>query len=388
MNAGIPVALSVPLLGFICAVLVARLATVNSTTADRRLNVALIFLFVCCLLRHRIVQATIINASGSAISSALLYTLSELAVIPASGALFLLTYSWFVEREPKYLARVVLFAVTAAVLFTLLLELNARAHSPPLAVHTGWAVIAYSSSPKVTLLALVCHDSLTYWYSIMIMTAAVRELCRHRSRSGVAVSAAMAALATGILILTLSISIATVIAATGQHDPYIRAVGRFDRFTVDVFTYVIAVVASIPLVNRVLEACQIDKYSLQRRRLLPLWKDLTLACPETIYLTGNESVNNRSRYRLHRTVIEIRDCILILSRYADHRHEAMLRTIAAEPTLRHAARLALAWSAKAHGHPPSKNVAAQRFAAAELLDETEELCQLADHWDQAKQLVR
>jgi hypothetical protein len=159
-----------------------------------------------------------------------------------------------------------------------------------------------------------------------------------------------------------------------------------DRFSIVVWTCLGALVAAIPLFARILEVLQLDRYARRRKRLMPLWCDLTKACPEIVYLKRGHghAVKNPSRYRLHRTVVEIRDCILILSRYAAHDDKAVVEDFSDPPALRQAVRLALAWSAKIRGDAPSDDVAAQQSAAIELLDETDELSQLVGHWDQAK----
>jgi len=387
MNAGIPVALSVPLLSSICLILTARLVVLHSIAVDRRMNMALAFLVISCILRYRVAQADIVTLSGARLSPGFLYQLSELAGIPAAGALFLLAYSWIVDYEPRYLVRVVCLAVAVTTVCALALGLHARAPNLPFAIHTRWALAAYSSSPVAAVAAMVCHDSLTYWFSTMIIIACIRELRRRASRRGIAVSVAMATVAIGFLGQTASISLATIIAATGRQNDFIRVVARFDRFSVDIFTYIIAVVAGLPLITRILEAFHVDRHSLRRKRLLPLWKDLTTACPETIHMTQEKAVSNGSRYVLHRTVIEIRDCVLILSRYAGRHEEAIIREVDDRSELRDAVRLALAWSAKISGEQPSGDFGARQSVSTQLLDEYDELSRLADHWVYAKELA-
>jgi hypothetical protein len=47
----------------------------------------------------------------------------------------------------------------------------------------------------------------------------------------------------------------------------------------------------------------------------------------------------------------------------------------------------LAWTAKTTGEPPSGDFSAQQSAAAELMDESAELADLAEHWPTAKALA-
>jgi hypothetical protein len=46
----------------------------------------------------------------------------------------------------------------------------------------------------------------------------------------------------------------------------------------------------------------------------------------------------------------------------------------------------LAWTAKTTGEPPSGDFSAQQSAAAELMDESAELADLAEHWPTVKGL--
>jgi hypothetical protein len=107
MNSGIPAYISLPLLGLICTVTVGRLIGVRATVADRRVNTALVFAVMCCMLRDGVIQSALIQCSGQRVSAALLYQLSEHAVYPITGALFLLAYGWINQHEPRYLAPVV-----------------------------------------------------------------------------------------------------------------------------------------------------------------------------------------------------------------------------------------------------------------------------------------
>ncbi|MFE9326080.1 DUF6545 domain-containing protein [Nocardia sp. NPDC052278] len=65
-----------------------------------------------------------------------------------------------------------------------------------------------------------------------------------------------------------------------------------------------------------------DTFARSRKQLLPLWADLTAACPEIVY-SDVSPTGLGSRFLLHRTVIEIRDCLRILSRYAPPEQGAM-----------------------------------------------------------------
>jgi hypothetical protein len=386
MDSGIPSVFYLPVLTFSCLVVIGWLALLRSTRTDRRITAVLIFSALCCLLRERTVQSVIINLSGSKISAAVLYHLSELVVIPSAGVLFLLAYAWINDAEPRYLAPLVYTAAAVCTLSTFGLWWSARTHNIPFTVHSGWAVIAYSSSLPGALAAIACHDSLVYFFAVMLLVICSRELRQRPDRRAVLICAGVGIVAIGILTQTTIISVATISAATGGHNAFINFVGVADRFSVNVWTCIGSAVAAVPLFTQILQIARLDKYSRHRKHLMPLWSDLTKACPEIVYLRRGQGpvVRTPSRYRLHRTVVEIRDCILILSRYAVRRS---LTGVADSPGLQQAVRLALAWSAKSRGEPPTEDFAAQQSAAIELFDETDELSQLAQHWHTAKVLA-
>jgi hypothetical protein len=390
MDLGIPAPLSLAVLLFIFLTLILRLAMLNSTVTDKRLNIALVSLAGCCALHHRTVQVAIVNYSQSRLSPELLHELSAFVAIPAFGALFLVAYTWINRSEPRYLARIVYAAVTATVIVIQVLELDAWSKNVEFALATirsGWSVIAYSSSPQAAVAAMTIYVSFICWFCVMLLTTCIRELRRKLNKRAVAVTASIAMIAVGTLTQTVCNSIAAIIAASGQRNAFIDICGFANRFSLVIYTVIGTGVAAVPAFTRLLERLHVDRYSRRRRRLLPLWRDLTDACPEIVYLVDGNVASNRSRYLLHRTVVEIRDCMLILSRYAGHRDEAAIHAADDNPLLQQTVQLALAWSAKITGNSPSGDFVAQQSAARDLLDEIKELSKLGDHWAKAKDIV-
>jgi hypothetical protein len=223
----------------------------------------------------------------------------------------------------------------------------------------------------------------------MLLIICLRELRQRPDRRAIAICAGVGTAALGVFLQTAIISVATVTAATGRYNALIKVVGLADRFSVGVWTGIGSAVAAAPLLARLLQLAHLDKYSRRRKQLMPLWSDLTKACPEIIYLRRGQGsvVRAPSRYQLHRTVVEIRDCMLILSRYALGLNQTRVAELAHSHELQQAVRFAVAWSAKSRGEPPTEDFAAQQSAAIELFDETDELRQLARHWETAKALA-
>lgn len=135
---------------------------------------------------------------------------------------------------------------------------------------------------------------------------------------------------------------------------------------------------------RLAQRIGVDYPSRCRRRLLPLWSDLTAACPEVIYRSP-AATGSDSRFLLHRTVIEIRDCLRVLSRYRAPT-PAPVADIRDELTA-FAVQLARACAVKAKGESPFGGATAISSAAGDFGGEIAELTALAARWKLARAIA-
>lgn len=386
MSTGIPQSISLPLLAIVAVIVAGRFILLRSSQTDRWVNAALSWALLCCLLREPVIQNAFSSLFGRELSSPL-YRVSEAAVIPCAGALFLVGLSWLgVSSTPRIIRPVNLLVAVSAVT-TLALLLLAPSGGVSHDVHSGWAVLAYTYGPVVGLCAVLLHDVLIYFASVILGFTGIRELRYRLRRRELAICAAIASISLCALIQSVAIAVGTMIAATGRHSAYVVALAAGDRFTPAIFTYLGGAVAAAPLVRRLLQHAQMDRYSRVRRRLQPLWADLTAACSEIVYLSPREVAANEPRFRLHRMVVEIRDCMLILSRYASQ-DEVSTGEESHGSSAQYANRLALMWQAKVTGCSPSNDVSAQQSVANSLVEDADELWQVARHWPQAKALAR
>lgn len=366
---------------------IARLRLLNTRKADRALNAGVFWMTVSCFLRPPKTQAIVSSWTNGLVSTDALLQLGECVAIPAAGAMFLTAFYWTDAKEPKHLQSTVFVASAAAAAATFVLCMYARGSNPSMRGAPGWEAVAYSTHPGVALAALAVHDTLIYFFVGSIIFICTRELRRRPPPRVVAVCAGLLLMAVGSLIQSVAIAVATLLAIQGQHHVFIDVLGAISPFTTATYAYLLGAVAAVPVVAIALERLGLDRYSLLRRRLLPLWRDLTTACPEIMQLHHPDHVQRRPRYALHRTVVEIRDSILILSRYATQADDAVVQQMTDAPAERLAIRLALAWRAKTTGQPPTGDVGAQRSAAADLLEETHELVELSAQWTRAKAAV-
>jgi hypothetical protein len=156
-------------------------------------------------------------------------------------------------------------------------------------------------------------------------------------------------------------------------------------------TVAISTLFAVPLMQLLAHRFELDRWSRRRRRLTPLWNDLTAACPEIIHLAPTTAATTDSRYRLHRTIVEIRDSMLILARYTTALPTELADTLAArphQPAFLSAVQLARAAAAKTLGEAPRNNLTAQRSAARDLLADANELTRIARIWPHAKTIAR
>ncbi|MGA9374259.1 MAG: DUF6545 domain-containing protein [Mycobacterium sp.] len=369
------------------AAAVARFLLLNTRPADRTLNAGLFWILLSCLLRSPTTQVTISSWTAGSVSADAVMQLGESVTVLAAAAIFLTAFYWSDAKEPKHLQLTVFIASASAATATFILCMYARASNTAMQGAPGWEAVAYSYHPGVTLAVMAIHDTPIYFFAGSVIFICIVELRRRPPLRVIAVCSALLIMAVGSLIQSVAIAVASLLAMQGQHHQFIDVLGTVSPYTATAYAYILGVVAAVPLFCLALERLGLDKFSLLHRRLMPIWRDLTTACPEIAQLHHPEHVHRRPRYALHRTVVEIRDSILILSRYATEADETLVQQLTDAPTDLLALRLALAWHAKTGGQSPTGDVAAQRSAATDLLEETHELVELSLQWELAKTVV-
>lgn len=387
LNTDLATGLSLSMLAMVGAILGGRLIVLRSSRFDRWVSAALGWALLCCVLRHEAVQRLIEYSAGFEASS-LLYHLSEIVVIPCAGALFVLGLLWLGVDVSVTRARLVNWSVAICAAATLWLLLDALSGSSLRGVLSGWAVIAYAGGLAPGLMTVLFHDVLIYCAAIIFIILCVRELRDRPHARELATCVTIALISLAALLQSVAVTAGTIFAATGRHSTYVHVLSALDRATPMLYACFGAVVAGAPLLRRVLQRAELDRFSRLRRRLTPLWNELVTVCPEVVYRSPSEAIARRPQYRLHRIVVEIRDCILILSRYANAEDEAKSDRLTDDPVTGFTIRLALACRSKMAGDPPTEDFPPQQSSAADLVDDALELLQVAKRWPQAKSLAR
>lgn len=153
--------------------------------------------------------------------------------------------------------------------------------------------------------------------------------------------------------------------------------------------FVATLIEAVPVVITLLERSRLDRWSRVCRTLAPLWADLTAACPEIVYRTPVD-LGRDSRFRAHRRIIEIRDCLMILAPFVVGHPpgtRAAIRRGADPAALDLAAGFARACADRRHGIRPPAHPAPQAPPAATIEQELRALTGIARNWPAARALV-
>lgn len=352
------------------SVVVIRLVYWRFTSVDRHINAFLALL----LLQGALLAPPIRHALSDTVAFQFVVAVGIVERAPMS----LFAASW--------LGRTVRPAVTYQVAIvcaatTLLLGTGARDHNVTTFDYTNPTMPAYWS---VYFLPIALS-------AVVGLRACLPALRNRPSTQEIALYATICAILTVHLIYSAAIFVNAVLLALGRHTALATALNTSYTGVVLGFGLVLIIPGAVPLIARGLERLRLDRWSRRRRRLLPLWTDLTAACPEIVHLTPSGVADRETRYLLHRITVEIRDCIIILSRYATPTPAPVTAAIAATNThadmLTYAVRIARAAAAKTRGDTMHGATLVRQSDADDLLDEADELMELARIWPQAKTIA-
>jgi hypothetical protein len=381
-----PALLSLLVLLFTAAILGVRLLLLNATRGDRAFNVAVAVLIVVAALRDRSIQLSLQVLTDSVITPDLLNQISESAITLSAAAFVMLGLAWL--NIPESRARTAAIWL-AAIMSVLAVEWVVHYSDPrPAAVHhlhSGWAIVAYSGGLPAAILGIVAHDALSYSFCLLLLTICYQEI-RNRPRGLELVACVwVLVLAVGWLVQTRSVSIVTLIAATGRYNAFLGQYAAGEHIGPLFDASGIALLGALPLVRFAVEYMRAEVYSrILNYRLSALWAALTAVCPEIVHSVPELRALSHPRYQLHLRVIEIRDAVMILSRYVTEDMIAFSCRCTDIPARRQAIQLQLASAAKLRGESAASGMLASPVGAtAGLIDDAVELLDLVRCWSTA-----
>ncbi|MFC4126396.1 MAB_1171c family putative transporter [Nocardia rhizosphaerae] len=383
MTSHLPTALSVPIIVGIIVTLTGRTLLLNETTVDRLINRAIAAALVGMLLRESWFQHglawilpgdddNVVNLARQVSHGPVLLIVSSLYGIAELWGGADTATAW--RRQRRY----DLFVVACTVIL-LIAGTPARRANLLIDQFLGW--------PAVVFLIVYCLPiaaAMTLLMRICIREMRQRDATRHER----AVFAVIVLTGVGLCAdMTFSVVEAVTCVLTEQpiSDPEMRR----DAVTFVAATVLLVGITVIPLAGALLVRLGWDRVSRYRRRLHPLWADLTAAVPQVVLdLPSGRGGEIDPAVLLHRMTMEIRDSLLDLERYTGAGEE--LRP-AGGGAVDNARRIAAAIAAKAGGRTPRINRTSPRteirLGAHDLTAELMELLALADEWPRARSLL-
>ncbi|MFI9408119.1 DUF6545 domain-containing protein [Nocardia sp. NPDC052316] len=372
----LPTAVTLPTVLAACLLLAGRLVGLLSTELDRHVTIAFGCVVATATTREPTLRRLLTELSGGWLSEELILELGAVGfnIGYAAGLLIgaALLYRFRSPRVSYGLAAV--FSIAAVCFSTL------GGGTGTIFERTGWAQFGY----------WLCTAPIGVAMAVLVIQAAGAELRNRVGRSEAAMY--VATLLAGVAVLgrigaTLA---ASAFRITGQHNAFTAIQAEIDRNGVFFDLVLCMGLTVIAIVNRM----GVDDLTRHRKALRPLWSELTAACPEIVHRSPVPDGAQPNRYLLHRTVIEIRDSILDLGRYASpHPPDiaaAISRAAPAGPAyeaLDRAVLLVRARDAKAHGNAASGSRHFALPAADSLLGEVTELTAIGAQWPFAKAIA-
>ncbi|MFI6040548.1 DUF6545 domain-containing protein [Nocardia sp. NPDC051321] len=361
--------------------LIIRLLRFRTTLVDRRINMMLALLTEILTTHEPTLRHQLSALTGGHLSPGLIYQFGAIGFMLTAAASLLLAAA-MLGRTPS--ATAVYGLAGASCVVALLCSGPAQGSSPEtMYQQPGWGQFGF-------WLALA---PMSYWmvfYSGRVCVAEMRKQHDHRERTLHALF--LGAACTVFLMFSLTL-VSTGLRSFGHESWLTRAQIVIDGNAVFGQVLPLLGIGAVSVVSWFLDRAGLDSWSRRRKRLLPLWFDLTAACPEIVHRISTPVAAHRSRYFLHRTVIEIRDSVLILARYATPTPAhlcAEIGKVRAGPereALDLAVRLVRACAAKTRGDVPAGTCALRHCAGANLVEEATQLAAVAAQWSRARALV-
>ncbi|WP_280446775.1 DUF6545 domain-containing protein [Nocardia brasiliensis] len=377
LTSTLPTAVTLPTVIAACLLLAGRLAGLLSTELDRHVTIAFGCLVATATTREPTVCRLLSELSGGRLSERLILELGVIGfnVGYAAGLLIGVALLHRSRSPLVYYGLAVVFSA-AALCFSAVGDGDGTIFE-----RTGWAQFGY----------WLCTAPIGTAMAVIVIRAAGAELRNQVERRDAAMYVAILLAGVAVLVRIGATIAASAVRITVPHNSFTDIQAGIDRdgvFFVPVLCMGLTLIAIIAAAR---SRMGVDDLTRHRKALQPLWRELTTACPEIVHHSPVPHGAQPNRYLLHRTVIEIRDSMLDLARYATpHPPEVAADISRAAPTgpasdaLDRAVLLVRARDAKAQGAAPTGHRYFTVSAADSLLDEVTELTALGRQWNVAE----
>lgn len=390
MTSPIPGMIAWPVLALLIAITIGRRLLISDSPLDRLINRALGWAILGLILREAWAEKLVAKAVWAVDDSDVINMMRQASfgcILLTVTAIYGIAKVWAGADTADIRRRQWLYDAVgvAGTVIILVVGTPARRHDMLIDQYLGWeAVIAWvvfyaPLAAAALLVGLVC----------------VREL---RSNDVTAREKAtyygVLALAIAIGVDSIAIPVVTVLEVINESE------SADPEMTVKALTFFLAcvvagIVVSVPLISLLLTRTGWDRTGRYCRRLHPLWADLTAAVPEIVLQTSAGTGRGRvdPASRLHRMIVEIRDCLLHLKNYSSTGLElpGSASTRDSDAMTAYAQQIRSAIDLKSRGVTPFGNRGPRRElgqGARDLTAELEQLLLLAKVWPNVRADLR
>ncbi|MFI9401130.1 MAB_1171c family putative transporter [Nocardia sp. NPDC052316] len=378
----LPTAVTLPITVASWLLLTIRLLRFRTTLVERRFNMLLMTVTAILTTHEPTLRGELSALTGGRLSIGLIYQFGAIGFMFSTAASLLVAAAMLGRAQS---AALVYGLAGASCAVGLLFSGPAQGPSPfTMYEQPGWGQFGF-------WLALA---PLSYWMVFHFGRVCLAEMRTQHARRERALHATVLGAGCTVFLMFSLTFVSTGLRALGHENRLTRAQLVIDNNAVFFQALPFLVMGAVPVAAWLIDTIGLDAWSRRRKRLLPLWFDLTEACPEIVHRTATPVAAHRSRYFLHRTVIEIRDSVLILARYATATPPELRAAITAcagttseREALDLAVRLVRACAAKARGDEPTGAVSLPHCAGDNLAEEAAQLAAIAAQWSRARALV-
>ncbi|QCB51796.1 hypothetical protein E5720_17625 [Rhodococcus sp. PAMC28707] len=363
MTSSVSALIAYPILVFAALVIAGRAVLAGNARSSRRVTTAVTFLLLSGLLRERAVQEQIALRMSGTIDVPLVRQISTVMLMLAMVPLVVMGARWVVGNRSESWNRRILFLAALSAVALLVVGTRSRATGQYIDVTPGWETIVYFG----------LFSAWTAAMASLYLSVAIREL-RHGGlpRRYVVMIVALALLSLWGVEESVSIAISGMAAGLGLAQTFVQWRVAANENNLIFILLLGAGYTAVPLVHRLMELAGLDKWSRAYNGLLPMWADLTSACPEV--LLRQSGLNSNPRQRTHRRSVEIRDALSVLGRFNCY------QSAGSDIESRLASAIAESAEMRRSGALPGQFRSFPIRSATHLADEISVLESLATHW--------
>ncbi|MFC8178743.1 DUF6545 domain-containing protein [Rhodococcus sp. NPDC057297] len=367
MTSSVTAFISYPIIAIAIAVVGGRILVLSGTQSSRRVTAAVAALTISALLREGEVQHFVAKITADTVDVQLVRQLSTAFLMLTMVPLVAMGARWVFGYRSESWGRYIYTAAGVSVALLIVVGANARDSDRYIDISPG----------RETIIYFAVFSLWTATMATLYLYVSVRELKRgYLPRRFVLMFVALGLLSLWGVEETLSIMTSAIFAGTDHPNAFVHWRVAANETNMIFILLAAALYAAVPLTYRLAETIGVDHWSRSCRKLTPMWRDLTVACPEVLLSGG--PVPSTSRQRVHRMCIEMRDALSVLARFNSP------SDVGLHLTRSRISAIAEAIDAKRAGVTPTRFRSFELPSARSLDGEVDVLRVIAKQWVQAR----